>query len=321
MIKVLYILGIGRSGSTLLDILLGEFDGFFSAGELQSLWEGAILEGRLCGCGAPVSECPMWSCILDPERQLALNLDPAEIVQLQREKLKLHRWWHLPPEDPTTDEGAGRDYLAFLSKLYRRIADVTGAEVVVDSSKLPLVGALLESVPGIEPYFVHLVRDPRAVAYSWQRRKRALDRQGAPEMDRFGIGKSALMWATRHISADRLGPRSRPWMLVRYEDLVANPRKSLSRIVELVEQHPRKLDFLQGRTARVTCNHTVSGNPIRLGADVLELSEDAEWKTCLDPLAHTVATALTLPLLIRYGYGTLTGIVRNTSSDPGTDGC
>ena len=36
-IKVVYITGAGRSGTTLLDILLGELDGFFSAGEMRWL--------------------------------------------------------------------------------------------------------------------------------------------------------------------------------------------------------------------------------------------------------------------------------------------
>ena len=40
--KVLFIGGYGRSGSTLLDRVLGSTDGFFSAGELRSLFTGRV---------------------------------------------------------------------------------------------------------------------------------------------------------------------------------------------------------------------------------------------------------------------------------------
>ena len=43
---VLYVAGAGRSGSTLLDNLLGQIPGFFSAGELRYVWERGLIDGR-----------------------------------------------------------------------------------------------------------------------------------------------------------------------------------------------------------------------------------------------------------------------------------
>ncbi len=63
-VKVLYILGAGRSGSTLLSNILGQLDGFQSVGELFYLWENGLLKGGLCGCGEPVLQCPFWSEVL-----------------------------------------------------------------------------------------------------------------------------------------------------------------------------------------------------------------------------------------------------------------
>src|SRR5205823_1051409 len=50
--KVLYIAGPGRSGSTVLDQVLGELPGFVSTGELQALWQRGLVERRPCGCSA-----------------------------------------------------------------------------------------------------------------------------------------------------------------------------------------------------------------------------------------------------------------------------
>ena len=46
MTDVLYLLGKGRSGSTLLSMALGELDGFFAAGELRFFWRRGLVEDR-----------------------------------------------------------------------------------------------------------------------------------------------------------------------------------------------------------------------------------------------------------------------------------
>jgi len=58
-LKVLYVIGWDRSGSTLLDNLLGGVDGFFSSVELHKIWQEGLTEGRKCGCGRPVAACPV----------------------------------------------------------------------------------------------------------------------------------------------------------------------------------------------------------------------------------------------------------------------
>ena len=66
--KTLDVLGSGRCGSTVLGNLLGEMDGFFSAGEVRFLWERAH-QGRLCGCRAPIESCEIWGQVLAAERE------------------------------------------------------------------------------------------------------------------------------------------------------------------------------------------------------------------------------------------------------------
>ncbi len=63
-VKVLYIAGYERSGSTLLHNVLGQLDGFFAAGELAKIWDRSLIENRRCGCGAPFRECEVWRRIL-----------------------------------------------------------------------------------------------------------------------------------------------------------------------------------------------------------------------------------------------------------------
>ena len=61
------------------------------------------------------------------------------------------------------------------------------------------------------------------------------------------------------------------------------------------------LDFLEERSMRLRTNHTVAGNPDRFRADVT-IRPDIEWREKLPARDKLLVTALTLPLLHRYGY-------------------
>jgi hypothetical protein len=61
---------------------------------------------------------------------------------------------------------------ADLQQLYRAIQCVSGARVLIDSSKVPTYGLILSRTSDIHLSVLHLVRDSRAVAYSWLREGR-----------------------------------------------------------------------------------------------------------------------------------------------------
>jgi len=73
-VKVLSIVGEGRSGSTVLAAILGELPGVFDAGELHWVWGRSLIEQRRCGCGRPPAECPVWS----PVVHKTFGVPPAE---------------------------------------------------------------------------------------------------------------------------------------------------------------------------------------------------------------------------------------------------
>ncbi|MGH9058576.1 MAG: hypothetical protein ACRDZY_03535, partial [Acidimicrobiales bacterium] len=64
-VKVLYIAGWGRSGTTILDSVLAQLHGFCSVGELRWLWDRGLTEGWPCGCGAKVAVCEFWKQAVD----------------------------------------------------------------------------------------------------------------------------------------------------------------------------------------------------------------------------------------------------------------
>ena len=306
-IKVLYIAGFGRSGSTILDNLLGQVDGFFSAGELCYMWDQDLAENGLCGCGHPLKECEVWGKVLADDG--VAGIDAREMARLERGGVRTR---HLPlallPRGRKVLASRLAGYAANLGEVYRAIQRTTGARVIVDSSKNPLYGRVLGTIPSIDLYVVHLVRDPRAAAYSWSRKKLQPDRGELGYMDQHAPAKSSLLWTLWNAASGAFWRRvPGRYLALRYEDFVADPSEALTRALKLVGEGGADLPFVSGSAVELGVSHTVAGNPNRFTTGKIELRLDDEWKGRMRLRDRALVTLLTLPLLKRYGYPVFTG--------------
>lgn len=304
-IKVLYIAGWGRSGSTILDNVLGQIDGLFSAGELRHIWVRGIIENRICGDGVRFHDSELWTSVLKaafPEGGVDARRTER---QQQRATNPLRLPFLLTPGAASLAARASSGYLDRLAKLYQAIQSVTGCRVIVDSSKYPLYANVLLHVPIIQLFIVHLVRDSRAVAYSWRRRKRHPE-MGTPEalVQRHNPVKSALQWGILNAAARRLRARCpNRYMLLRYEDFVREPRATLQGILRLIDVSPEsELPFVDERTVKLGESRAFSGNPGRFRTGAVKLQLDDEWKAQMNRGDRMAVTALTWPQLRRYKY-------------------
>src|SRR3712207_896142 len=150
--KVLYIVGVGRSGSTLLERTLGAIPGFLNAGELNALFSRVSVQDQRCGCGQPFSECPFWQSVgdhglggWDPERvRRVAELQPHVIRQRFIPFL-------LQPRIAPPEYQRGLDqYIAAYRDLYAAIAEVSKAEVLVDASKSAAQLFALRHIDGLD---------------------------------------------------------------------------------------------------------------------------------------------------------------------------
>jgi hypothetical protein len=283
----------GWSGSTLLGNALGELPGAVHVGELRALWDEGLLDGGTCGCGLPLASCPRWSVV--GERTLSGVGETAEsAAALNRTVARVRNTPALLGRGPAGAAGTLGRYARLTASLYRAIRDETGARLVVDTSKRAGNAAVLRLVPGIDVRFVHLVRDPRAVAYSW--RKRAAPGHGPVSVARDWTSFNVLFEAIRV----RQG-RGRS-IRVRYEDLVRTPARSLGLLARLAGTGDADLPLVGERTLHLGPNHTVLGNPVRFRTGEVALEEDRAWERHLPAGEGRLIAALTAPLLIRYGY-------------------
>ncbi len=170
-VPVLFVGGLGRSGSTLLARMLGTIPGMVSVGELVHLWKRGPRDGDLCACGAAFGECEFWT---EVGRKAFGGWDQISIDDVIRAQEAIERDRFLPAMALTrSGETAHRltRYAEYLVPLYRAIKDVTGADVIVDTGKHASAAMVLRRIEGIDLRLVHLIRDSRGVAYSWTKRR------------------------------------------------------------------------------------------------------------------------------------------------------
>jgi hypothetical protein len=304
-VKVLYVAGWGRSGSTILGRILGQIQGFFLVGELRYIWDRGLIENRLCSCGASFMKCPLWQEVVSRTLGNDDHVAVEKLVALRERELHT-RHLLLTPTLAALQARVARmeGYSRAVEQLYHAVQHVSGARVIVDTSKFPSYGFVLQNLPSIELYVLHLVRDPRAVAYSWKsRRKVKLDEDGSNKlMTSHGFGKSSLVWDEWNLAIEKLR-RQEPerYMLLRYEDFVASPRRSTKGILRFLGEEA-ELPFMNERQVRLDVPHTFSGNPDRFSAGNMVIMPDEGWKHSLSYARQLMVAALTWPGLVRYGY-------------------
>ena len=309
--RLVFVGGMGRSGSTLIERLLGELPGFCSIGEIVHLWRRGLLENERCGCGRPFSECGFWA---EVGAEAFGGWDRLDTEQVLRLKDEVDRTRFLPVllNGAREDRLAARcdRYTEFYHRLYAAVSRVSGARVVVDASKHASLAACLRRRYGARMRLLHVVRDPRAVAHAWGKRvvrPDATEASSEPEMARYSAGRSAVQWMAQNATFDALARLGTPTLRVRYEDFVADPTGEFARVASFAGyagetgggNGPLEAE---GGQARLTEGHAVSGNPMRFAAGRIGVRADHGWREALAPWRRHLVTAVTSPSRRRYGY-------------------
>jgi len=214
MKKVVYILGAGNSGSTLLSMVLGAHNDIFSVGELSKIYKFAR-ENLLCTCGESFSSCEFWNEVVSSIDLESLDIRPRsrlkEIILAEYLRtINCHESPHFFSRNIT---------------LYEKVFSVVKAPVLVDSSKdLSRFFYLFDN-----PYFhivpLYVVRDGRAYIDSYLRRG------GTSPL------KATLKWIRMNLLTEAILKRLKidyKQFRIEYESFTKNPALILNRICQLI---------------------------------------------------------------------------------------
>lgn len=279
-LQLIYLVGAGRSGTTILAAMLGENESIDWRGELIHLsgWNDA---DNICSCGSALNDCAFWK-----SHDIAEVLGPAVKTSHEFER-------------------HGRLVAALLNPKHfsaayeSRQAALVGAlgmpgHWVLDSSKYVGRALGLSSCSQIDAKFIYVVRDARGVIYSF----------GKNVQTRRGVFGACAYYFLVNLAAQlaiamRLKGRCHK---LRYEDLVANPGKELERIGKFLcidfSAVARKAEAGGGFFAE----HIAGGNRWAKSGPA-SLSPDTEWRKQMGWGKRLIVYLLCFPFQIVNRYG------------------
>jgi len=305
--KLVLIASAGRSGSTLFEKIIGEINDFFPLGEVNHIWKRSFIENQLCSCGKPFKECEFWQEIA--KKFLAdLKYDPHSILKLQRSVARIRHLPYLlfPKLRPSKYKYLLYNYMKILEKFYKIINENVDHKILIDSSKIPTHAFILNEM-GLDLYLIHLIRDSRAVAYSWQRKKKRPEIYWTNSyMSRYSIIKATQDWILKNLLIEYLKMKVKHHQTVSYEIFSQFPKITIIKLIRWlqIDFSEDKISFFKNEKIVYLkrINHTVSGNPVRFKQGKIEIKTDTEWMYNMPLLKKIVVSILTHPLLIYYKH-------------------
>jgi len=298
--KVIFILSMGHSGSTLLDIILGSLDGIFSTGEL--IWFPFQVERErdknetiskqnqnICTCGDSFTDCKVWSGVLNLiEKQYNLDIIKStdfpisthDNTKLLREKNisifkritnNLQEYFNTRHPFYKTisyyrNMKYERDKLNY-KELIDSIIKVTNSEYVVDSSKDISRAITLSTEKSIIPHYIILYRDLRRVVSSY------IKHGGNPYI---AIVKYYIYYSNIYKFFKK--NKDLNLLLVKYEDFckdVPRLKKDIGKFLSIDISSLNKDEYLMKNY------HLVGGNPMRY-SDKIIIRQDNNWENNIE---------------------------------------
>lgn len=304
-VRVLYILGCGRSGSTILDTILGNHPDVESVGEASNVARDAWRGHGYCACGELGSQCAFWKDVEKRWKERVGQVDVADYVKIIQEVENGHSGPRgLLRHPPRRENSRLLEYGRLTGEMLGAIRDASGKKWIVDSSKGAARALALAMIPGVQLRLVHLVRDCRGVAWSRKKQLQRDDKAGVYKDDPGGkVWRTAMVWNVGNMRASWVCRQltERDSIRIRYEDLVSHPEGEIRRIGQLTGLNLGEIARKVACGAPLSVGHTVSGNRLRMSGSV-RLRPDVEWVDKLSASDRFVCWAVSGWLSRRYGY-------------------
>ncbi|MGH7493282.1 MAG: sulfotransferase family protein [bacterium] len=293
-IEVIYLLGCGRSGSTLLDLVLGSHHRVASVGEIW--YHHRWLENNFeCTCGAPFESCDFWQAVTE---KLRGSHNQAGVTPVQSRRGKVRALLQLLAGGKLPARAQTRGYALATYRLFKAVQEVSQKPVILDSSKNPMRLLYLGASGLFKIKIIHLIRDGRAYVNStrWPVKMPAQGGQTAPAQS---VWRATWRWLlTNSLSSlicSRLPKAS--WCAIKYEDFASAPVVVMQRLCEFLDIQYSP-DLLAGDKP---VTHNISGSRWRYQAG-RTIRLDEKWRAELPARRRLAFTLLAGWLNRKYGY-------------------
>lgn len=308
--KIIYIAGAGRSGSTLLSALLSQHSGVFNLGQFRDFFR-AYDANQLCSCEARLQSCSFWSRVtgqyIDAYGEDNFRKIPSLMSAFFSDALKIDDW-------SVTDATRSLAYkhkifLEQLRQMLTLIENTSGVHALVDFSKSPELALAFSLLDGVELRLVNLVRDPRAVLTSWHKKR-----------GNQAVVNQTAIWADRQ---NRLNKWSAilgdAFVRIRYEDFTASPQAIIETLFSWAALGSAPELFMSSTRARISWQKLHLYPPanetfLAKRESEVDIAEARSWDSPENRNLHAYVVSRLKNEMHSYGYS-----VEADTTGPGTE--
>ncbi len=299
-IKVIYLMGMARSGGTIVGKILGQLENATFVGELRHLIKRGYKENSECSCGSKFNQCNYWNKIFKDTLLNNNQIDISNYIKIQesfdRTTMILKSFMIFFKEKVFNIKNNNYEiYKDLNNKLYSNISKSFNAKIIVESSRYPSRALMLSRCKNLEVYIIHLVRDPRGVINS----------QLKKQQER--IGRRSLI-ALRNIFNWNITLliglliqliKNKKASFLSYENFITAPKESLNKILNEAKINSKTLpEISDANSVYIKPVHVFSGNENRFLSGETKIRQDVKWKMELHWFTKFVVSLLTSHYLL-----------------------
>lgn len=267
MTGLIYIVGSGRSGSTVMERVLHSAGRVVGVGEIHALWR-LPMSDLLCACGCRVQVCPFWQDVLEQAKIGPIEIE--RLAQLEREVVRNRYLFRLGFDlERIRRDARLAEFGALQVRLMDAVRNVGQGDIVLDSSKAGPRAWVLAATA--DPIVLHVYRGAQEVLASWRRPK--FEPATGTAMKKPSLQVAAMDWIKAEQAARGLS-RITAVSRVDYGAFATEPKAALAAALDkhlpgLVEE----VDWVGARAVRPASQyHSVLGNPDRFDTNVIEIA-------------------------------------------------
>jgi hypothetical protein len=302
---VVFIGAVGRSGTTLIERTLATSPRVVALGEVVHLWSRSVRDNEPCGCGEAFADCPFWRAV--GEHAFG-GWDRIDLPALMRDRHTVDRNRYIPfliapGLAPRRFREAYGRHTGLLERLYDGIGAVASEDrdqtVLIDSSKHPSYLFLLRGLRNSRVLLLHVIRDPRGVAFSWSKRVQRPE-SSQTTMERLGIFRASARWLSHNVLFQLASLAGVQRQQLLYDTFTSDPSCVGTAVDRLVDHRASPaigstID-VDGAIVQLGVDHTISGNPLRFADGALEVRSDENWTRTMPRVRRWTVTAFTWPI-------------------------
>jgi hypothetical protein len=278
-INILYLLGAGRSGTTLLATVLNNNVNINTVGELHHFYNYLRVEDN-CSCGQSLGKCPIWSKLL----QTFPKYTKEELTSIIDNQIKNEH--HNRILSLLFGRKASKEYLNHQKAIYKGLDH---KEWLLDSSKYLARYLSLKQVSEFNIKGIYVIRDIRGVIHSFSKN---VQTPKSPI-------KTVLYYILINFLSQIVCWLDKDVIKIKYEDFIEDPEKVLNKICDFLAIN-NKINYTSEEKI-FEMPHIVGGNRLKTNKTI-SIKKDLKWKSTISRPKQLVYYLLAFPLMLINKY-------------------